>query len=189
MFGVGSCLSAFSQSPVSDAPAENAIRPMFIVQAGLSKFFHDYDVTFGTSVSAGIRYHEKYGIALNLQQYGFEMGSINYLPVSMELSYTATARRLRPFANLQVGHDFIKSTNISEAGELKITNKTVGGAYFSPGIGVLFPIRNQSGILLTVWYMNRGYKTSARYQFPGDDITNSYKGNRAGYRIGLGYKF
>src|ERR1700712_2689834 len=75
---------------------EPSIRPFFIIQGTMTRFFKDPDGSFGTSISLGIKYLNRFGVAANVQPHGSDYGRIDYVPVSLELSYTAEKHKIRP---------------------------------------------------------------------------------------------
>ncbi|MEO5995464.1 MAG: hypothetical protein ABIN89_02115 [Chitinophagaceae bacterium] len=178
-------------SPSFDSrpPIEPVIKPLFMVQGAMTKFFADYDGSLATSISVGIKYLNKFGITANVQPTGFDYGRADYIPVSLELSFTAEKHKIRPFANIQLGHVFSNSGYVISSGNIKITSETKGTAFFSPGMGVLFPVKKQSGILLTLSYINSGIKTKTTAESPGGAVNVFSKDNNSGFRIAIGFKF
>ena len=179
-----------SNSYESAAPLGPIIKPLFMIQGAMTKSFSDQDGSFATSISMGIKYLNKFGITANIQPTGLDNGIIDYFPISLERSFTAERHKIRPFVNMQLGHVFSKSEySISSVG-IQATWETRGTAFFSPGIGLLIPVKKQSGILLTLSYINSGYKTEITAESPGGIVNKELsKYNEAGFRIGAGFKF
>lgn len=135
--------------------------------------YTDLETVIVPSLELGFNIGKITHAAVGAKVYQFPGTENTYVPFYLDLSVLPTKNKINPMGSIKIGYGIYDSkVGIYE---------TMGGLYLSPSLGAFVPVKNTSGIIVRLSYVN-----SAFINYINNKKDKSY--NQDGFSIGVGFK-
>jgi len=129
------------------------------------------DTYFGGSLAAGYKTDQIIGVGAGIAITNFKGSNALYLPMFGEFCFYSDRSVIRPYGVARVGYGYFNQPYFGY--------KTKGGLYYSPGVGILFPVKTKFDISILGSFVSSDFSNT---------LTKTTSTSR-GWTVELGVKF